>query len=203
MKEFITEFFVNKFYSAQNEKDFDLDIIPAILRRRMSLLDKCTLSAMNRVFLPEPEYMVFSSRFGEVERLVKIIGQYTSLKEVSPNTFSCSVHNFPVGFFLLNRQKPIPYTALSSCNHSLSFGLLSAVTSKYNNILFCFADSNKGENISVALNISKTPDDNSVKYLIKSKPYSENDASFEDFIKLFDGKVHNIQTTSYSIERID
>ena len=48
--------------------------------------------------------IVFASRYGELDRLKKLVYQYTQENEVSPATFSGSVHNSAVGqFSLLNR----------------------------------------------------------------------------------------------------
>jgi len=203
MKQVSTKFYVNKFNFYKNAEKFDLNFVPPILRRRMSLLDKYALSSMNNVYSDDIEHIVFSSQFGEVERLLKIIGQYTTEKEVSPNTFSGSVHNFAVGFFLLNKQKPVPYTALSACEKSLTFGLLSAITSKYDNLLFCYADANCGINNSLALNISKERQDNSAKFVLKYGKHNNTDSAFDEFTDFFGGKTKLITTPDYSIERID
>ncbi|MCR5261976.1 MAG: beta-ketoacyl synthase chain length factor [Candidatus Gastranaerophilales bacterium] len=203
MKELVTEFYVNKFNFYKNSEEFDLSFVPAILRRRISLLDKYVLSAMNSTYSDDVEDIVLSSQFGEFERLIKIIGQYTENQEVSPNTFSGSVHNFAVGFFLLNKRKTIPYTALSACEKSLSFGLLSAVISKYDNTLFCYADANKGINNSLAVNLSKTKKENSVKYILKYEKHKDTNSVFGDFADFFSRKSKQLITSDYSIERVD
>ena len=107
MKEILLEFYVNKYNYLKNSNEIDLSFIPPIMRRRMSIVDKYILSVLNNIYSDNIENIVFSSQYGEVERLIKLINQYTENKEVSPNAFSCSVHNYSEGFFLLNKQKSI------------------------------------------------------------------------------------------------
>ena len=202
MKDIILELYVNKFDCIENIEDMDLSFIPPIARRRMSVLDKITISTINNVFTDDIQNIVFSSQFGEVERLIKIITQYRENNEVSPNTFSGSVHNYPVGFFLFNKQVSIPYNAISACKNSISNGLLTSIISEYNDIIFCYSDIDNNSAKSFAINFSKMPENNSIKYLIKvqnNQAYSDN---FEDFIKLFNGSKNIIKTPIYTIERM-
>ena len=50
MKDNLLEFYVNKYKFIKDGNEPDLDFIPPIMRRRMSLLDKVTLSSLNGVF---------------------------------------------------------------------------------------------------------------------------------------------------------
>ena len=192
------EFYVNKFCYLDN--DVDVNFIPPILRRRLSALDKAGLTVLNKAFSDNIENVVFSSQFGQIDRLNRLIEQYKSEQEVSPNTFSCSVHNYSAGFFLLNIKKPIPYTALSSFNNSISEGILASVISKYENNLFCYADANDGVTKAFALNISKKPTQNT-KYILKQGNNDVFEDVYDDFIKFFSGKLDLIKTQNYTIER--
>ena len=202
MKDNTLEFYVNKFNCIDNIEDMDLSFIPPIVRRRMSILDKITISTLNNVFSDDIQNIVFSSQFGEVERLLKIIAQFRENNEVSPNTFSGSVHNYPVGFFLFNKQVSIPYNAISSCENSISNGLLASVISEYDNIIFCYSDIDDNNAKSFAINLSKKPGKNSSKYLIKVQTNNTNKDNFEDFIKLLNGSKNIIETPIYTIERV-
>ena len=202
MKDNTLEFYVNKFNCIDNIKDMDLSFIPPIVRRRMSVLDKITISTLNNVFSDDVQNIVFSSQFGEVERLIKIINQYRENNEVSPNTFSGSVDNYPVGFFLFNKQVSIPYNAVSSCENSISMGLLTSVISEYDNIIFCYSDIDDNNAKSFAINLSKNKKNNSAKYLIKVQNNNEIKDNFEDFINLFNGSKNIIETPIYTIERV-
>ena len=105
MKTNFLKFYADKFKFFDDVDALDLSDIPPIIRRRMSKLDKMTFSALEGVFTDSVQNVVYSSQFGEVDRLLKIIDQYTECDEVSPNTFSGSVHNYPVSFFLLNNKR--------------------------------------------------------------------------------------------------
>lgn len=45
--------------------------------------------------------LVFASRYGELERVVKLIKQKQEENEISPAGFSFSVHNSTIGLFSL------------------------------------------------------------------------------------------------------
>lgn len=202
MKESNLEFYVNKFNYLNDIDELDLGFVPPIVRRRMSVLDKITLSNLNSVYSDNIENIVFSSQYGEVTKLLKIIDQYMTEKEVSPNTFSTSVHNYAVSSFLLNKQKPIPYTALSASGQTFSMGLLSSVISNYNNVLYCYSDDNKGIINSFAVNLSKTKEQDTNKYvLILQNNVVVND-EFVNFQKLFDGVIDEIKTPIYTLMRL-
>ena len=202
MKENVLEFYVNKVNFLENINDINLDFIPSIMRRRMSLLDKVTLSVMNEVYTDDIQNIVFSSQYGEVERLLKIIDQYTENKEVSPNTFSGSVHNYSVGFFLLNKKKAIPYNVLSACENSISAGLLASVISDYDKILYCYSDIKNDIPQVMGVNFSKSKIEKSVKYIIEIQNNKEKKDCFADFIKLFNSEIDFVQTPIYLIKRV-
>lgn len=201
MKDSDIVFYVNNFKYLESSADSKIDFVPAILRRRMSKMDKCLLSVLNNVFTPETENIVFSSQYGEVERLLKIIEQYTKNNEVSPNMFSGSVHNFAIGFYLLNIKKTIPYTALAACENSISAGFLSSVIANYNNNIFCYADICGEDFISMAVNITKIPQPGSCKFVLKPVPNSGLQDNFKDYTEFFSGMKTKLNTSLFSIER--
>ena len=202
MKELIKEFYVRSYSYISAFGDINVNFVPSIMKRRLSKLDKCALTVLNKVFSDDVQFIVFASQYGEEERLEKIISQYTDGEEVSPNTFSGSVHNYLAGFYLLNKRKSIPYTALSSGNKTFSTSLLSSVVSKYNNVIFCYADVHKDDCLALALNISKEKTVDSKKYIMYFK---NNDVSDDFFshIELFEGKIKFVETSLYKLERID
>lgn len=200
MKEHYIEFYVNNFNYLKSVNEADVSFVPPILRRRMSKFDKCAVSVLESAFSDRVQNIVFSSQNGEVERLLKIISQYTEDNEVSPNIFSGSVHNYPLGFYLLNKHKALSYTALAAGENSISAGLLSSVISKYDNNLFCYCDIQNGDYVSMAFIVSKTFDTRAEKFVLN---LCENpcEAGFDDYLKLFTGKIDRIETNLYSIER--
>ncbi len=202
MKENNLEFYVNKFCCLNSIDGLDLSFIPPIVRRRMSSLDKLTLFLLNETYTDNIQYIVFSSQFGQIDRLLKIISQYQECKEVSPNTFSGSVHNYSVSSFLLNRQISIPYTSVAAGEESLLMGLLSSVISNYDNVLFCYADINNGECNSLAINLTKKPLPESSKYKLKLESNSVKQDTFKNFVNLFSGKLTSIKTPAFTVERV-
>ena len=170
------------------------------MRRRLSKTDKAALYTINEAFTENIEYIIYSSRYGEAERLLKLISQYQEEKEVSPNIFSGSVHNYPLGFFLLNNKKSIPYNALSACENTVSIGLLSAILTKYNNVLFCYSDYEDEKCSSFAANISKSKEINSIKYRLKLENNDNCNDSFNNFINFFSNNIKEIKTPFYTLE---
>lgn len=202
MKESHLEFYVNKFNYLNDIDGLDLSFIPPIVRRRMSVLDKITLSNLNSVYSDSIENIVFSSQYGEVAKLLKIIDQYMTEKEVSPNTFSGSVHNYAISSFLLNKQKSIPYTALSACGQTFLMGLLSAIISDYNNILYCYSDDNNSIINSFAINLSKIKKQDAHKYVLIQQNNAVVNDEFINYQKLFNGVIDEIKTPTYTLMRL-
>ena len=101
-------FNIEKMFFIKNGDEIDLSFVPNLMRRKMSAIDKITVYAMNCCFDEEVEKIVFSSRYGEFGRLLKLISQYTEENEVSPAAFSASVHNYPVSFFSILKNTQIP-----------------------------------------------------------------------------------------------
>lgn len=203
MKDKLLEFYISKFEYLDCFEKVDLDFIPVMLRRRLSLLDKTVLSVLNKTYTQEVQNIVFSSQYGESDRLIKIINQYVENNEVSPNTFSGSVHNYAVGFFLMNKQKPISYNAISSCENSLSIGLLSSVISDYDRTLFCYADIDAVQVKALAINLSKNQLKDSKKYRININNNNElQKDNFTQYLELFSGRQEILETFGYTISRV-
>lgn len=104
-------------------------LIPAMMRRRMSSLSKIALQtalelqqSQNQPF----DYLVFSSRHGELPRTVEILQQVLQGEEASPMAFSQSVHNTSAGLFTIANKSPIPATSLAGCESSLHHALIEA-----------------------------------------------------------------------------
>lgn len=143
-------FYIKDFYYIKSPEEVDVSFIPPLIRRKLSTLDKLTLTTMNRVFTDEVEEIIFSSQHGETDRLNTIISQYQEMNEVSPTQFSASVHNYPIGFFTLFKKVNIPYYALSAGENSFSVGLTKSVISTKENTLFTYTD-----DVSISCIISK------------------------------------------------
>ena len=203
MKENLLEFYLNKFYFSKNFDNLDISFVPQILRRKATNFDKMVLSGLNKIFSNDIENIIFSSRYGEFERLKKIIEQYSLNNEISPNVFSSSVHNYPIGFFLFNIKKPVPYMALSNMSDSFSSGLISSIVSKYDNIVYCYCDILEDKPVAIFMNISKKQKESSIKYNLEI----QNNENIKDDFDLFESFLKNKRKSYISpmfrIERID
>lgn len=193
------EFWLNNFSSVKSgleNNEIKLDFVVSILRRKMSSFDKSILYTLNNVFDENVKNIVFSSRYGEIEKLIKLIAQYKVDNEVSPNLFSGSVHNYGIGFFLMNNKKSINYNAISCGENSISTGFLMTLISKYDNNIYSYAD----DGCAFALNFSKTKKENSKKYVLTLKN-SEAPEVFEEYEKLFLDEKQEIITPLFEIKR--
>lgn len=202
MKSNFIEFYVNKFNFINNIDDADVSFLSPIVRRRLGGLDKGVILLLNRTKDDNVQNIVFASRSGEFERLIKIIAQYTENNEVSPNIFTGSVHNYPVGFFLMNEKKTIPYTALSAVENSISAGIMSAVVSKFDNNLFCYADIINCELIAFALYISKNHSENSQKYRLIIRHNESHNDDYKAYKELFGGLRLEVNSKIFSVEKV-
>ena len=139
------EFFI-KAYCKKNPEDIDVSFLPAMARRKLSALDKAALCIMNECFsvLDDKEKnikIVFASQYGELDRLKKLVKQYTEENEVSPAAFSGSVHNSAVGQFSLLNKITQSYNSISAEDFTFKAGLTEAViTAKDSSVLFCYCD---------------------------------------------------------------
>lgn len=133
---------VNSIYI--DEENVDVSFIPPMVRRKLTLLDKVALCAMNKVCQSSENLLVFASRYGEFDRLNKLISQYQLENEVSPTVFSSSVHNNIVGQFSLLKGITKSYNAIGAGDNTFSAGLLESIVScsMKQDVLFCYADVN-------------------------------------------------------------
>ena len=182
---------VNFIKGNKDNTDTDLSFMPAIQRRKLSPVDTAAMCVMHGAY---PEYqteIVFASRYGELDRLDKIISQYQEDNEVSPFAFSTSVHNSVAGqFSLLNGIKK-SYNALASDENTFSTGLLDSIVrlNKDNDVLYCYADAYK-KVTACAMLLSQKPKENSIKVEIlqKQSAFNGTDDEFEEFQKFVEGE---------------
>ena len=194
MKEFC--FSVEKFTYVKSDDAFELDFVPKIIKRRLNKLDRITVYLLNNAYENETQNIVFSSQHGEYERLDKLIEQYVTLNEVSPNTFSSSVHNFAIGFFSILKKISIPAVATSSCLDSFSLGLLNAILTKETNTVYCFANDDFG----IGFRINKTKKEFKITKKENNEQFSDID--YNRFIHFYEKKEKKISFPFYEIERI-
>ncbi len=103
----------------------DFDLLPANLRRRMSLSSKLAVQISLSLSLQHQiDYAIFVSRHGELQRTCKLINEILSGEEASPIAFSQSVHNTASGLFTIASHSNIPVTSLAAGKDSFQQGLV-------------------------------------------------------------------------------
>ncbi|MGF1688554.1 beta-ketoacyl synthase chain length factor [Photobacterium japonica] len=101
--------------------------IPAMMRRRMSLLSKLAIqTAMTLVQSHSVDFIVFSSRHGELHRTVTLLQDVLRGDDASPIAFSQSVHNTAAGLLTIATKLAIPVTSIAAGEHSLHAALIDA-----------------------------------------------------------------------------
>ncbi|RLZ06973.1 beta-ketoacyl synthase [Acinetobacter sp. 2JN-4] len=91
-----------------------LDEIPAMQRRRLSLLAKMALqSALTALDGQSVDYIVWVSKYGDEEKTLRILQDVLSGQTPSPTQFSTSVHNAIAGLYSILCHDDTPSTSLS------------------------------------------------------------------------------------------
>lgn len=99
--------------------------IPPMMRRRMSPLSKLVLqAAMTITDEHNIDYIVFSSRHGELHRTVNLIKDIINGDDASPIAFSQSVHNTAAGLYTIATKQPIAVTSLAGGENNLHMALI-------------------------------------------------------------------------------
>ena len=146
------EFRIKKISYSQGE-NIDLTSIPMMMRRKLSPVGKIAMSTMLDCYgenLGDIK-LVYASRYGELERVAKLINQEKEDNEISPTGFSFSVHNSTIGLFSLLKNIHSSYNSVAGGEESFSAGLLDAVMNR-EKTLFCYAESvDRYESISILI----------------------------------------------------
>lgn len=101
--------------------------IPAMMRRRMSELSKHAVqTASELLHQTQVDYLVFSSRHGELHRSSALIKEILLGQEASPMAFSQSVHNTAAGLTTIATHKTIPLTSISAGENTFHSALIEA-----------------------------------------------------------------------------
>jgi len=103
------------------------DLIPAMIRRRMSTLSKLAVQmALTLCKNQAIDYIIFASRHGELTRTTKLLEDILQGVDASPMAFSQSVHNTASALFTIISQRAIPVCSLASGHDSLPSALIEA-----------------------------------------------------------------------------
>lgn len=101
--------------------------IPAMMRRRMSPLSKLAVqTAIELLNQHQVDYLVFSSRHGELHRSVALVEDIINGEEASPMAFSQSVHNTAAGLATIATKQPIPLTSIAAAENTFQSAILEA-----------------------------------------------------------------------------
>jgi hypothetical protein len=91
------------------------DAIPATHRRRMSSLTRLAVQiAIEAAGDCKPDFLIFCSQHGDLTRLREMLNDISSGVELSPTTFSQSVHNASAGLFTIISRSTAPVSALAA-----------------------------------------------------------------------------------------
>lgn len=173
------EFRIKKFSYSTGE-NLDLSSIPMNMRRKLSPVGKIAMSTMLDCYGENSDdiKLVYASRYGELERVVKLIKQEHEENEISPTGFSFSVHNSTVGLFSLLKKIYSSYNSIAGGEESFSVGLLDAIMNR-KKTLFCYAESvDRYESISILIDY-----DEGEKVLVRENSEHLPANSFDEFIR--------------------
>ncbi len=126
-------------WSAAGGQKPDVSFLPAMERRRLSLLERAALSVAWRALEPmrapgadasalRSLPVVFASRRGELGTTMRLMRQMFEEGEMSPAGFASSVHNAAPGRLSLALGDTAPYTAVAAGDRTREAGLLEAST---------------------------------------------------------------------------
>ncbi len=109
------------------EETIDAALIPAMMRRRMSTLSKLAVQTAIHLMSDQPiDYLVFSSRHGELHRSAELIRHILAGEEASPMNFSQSVHNTAAGLSTIATKQAIPVTSIAAGENTFHSALIEA-----------------------------------------------------------------------------
>lgn len=121
----------------------DLSWVPAMTRRRLSRFARMALSAAYECRQgAQGVPMVFASRHGDLGRTLEMLTSLSDGEEVSPASFSLSVHNAVPGIASIALGDHCPATAVAAGEESFGCGIVEAVAQLVGSrqVLLVYAD---------------------------------------------------------------
>lgn len=114
-------------HKESEQPPFKASLVPPMMRRRMSSLSKVAVqTAFELLEMHQVDYMVFSSRHGELHRSIKLVEDIINGEEASPMAFSQSVHNTAAGLATIATKKKLPTTSISAGNNTFHSAIIEA-----------------------------------------------------------------------------
>ena len=97
--------------------------IPPMHRRRMSTLTKMAVqTALEASRSSPPDFLVFCSQHGELARTRDLLAAIVARGDVSPTSFSQSVHNASAGLYTIIAGSQAPSTSLAAGAGTFAYG---------------------------------------------------------------------------------
>jgi hypothetical protein len=101
--------------------------IPSAHRRRMSTLSKMAVqTALEVSQAARPDFLVFCSQHGELSRTRELLRSIVAGSELSPTSFSQSVHNASAGLYTIVASSGAPATSLAAGAGTFAYGWIEA-----------------------------------------------------------------------------
>jgi hypothetical protein len=105
------------------------DALPAAHRRRMSPLSRLAVQmALEASAGTQADFLVFASQHGELTRTRELLDDIIAAVELSPTSFSQSVHNTGAGLYTIIAGSHAPATSLAAGPATFAYGWLEAET---------------------------------------------------------------------------
>lgn len=189
-------FYIKKFtYKTINE--IDLSAIPMMTRRRLSTVEKLAVCVMSELLETPDVNLIFASKYGELDRSLKLINQYQTENEVSPTEFGFSVHNTSASIFSILNKINNSYNSISAGNETFYNAFLEAILSlDEKDSLICYADSDE-MNYSIGVLITKIPQENCITLSLNN----EKPAEISELLRFLDGETDVLSCGIYKLIR--
>lgn len=190
-----------KNFSYTEDENPDISFVPMMLRRKLDSFGRAAFYTLYNAYNKNPDInLVFSSNYGDFERVKKLTGQRKLEGTISPAGFSMSVHNAVIGLFSLIEQIKTGYNSISAGEKTLACGILEGVLqSSDKECLVCYTE-DFGVTKSVSVLISQKPDGH---YIIKNNEGEKPADGFKNFTEFLDGEHNEFISNLFVIKRIE
>ena len=196
------DFYINNYSYINTTSKEDISFIPLLLKRKLSALNRSAFYTLNQTYNDNVDLVVYASRYGEFDKLIKIINQYKTDNEVSPVLFSSSVHNSTVGAFLSFCHSSKPYMALAAVKDTLPNAILTSLANN-KTCLLCYGDYINETPISISVLFSRKENSGKHCRLIQNNINDNKNINYiESFKDFLSGKTDNVQLYNFKLEEI-
>lgn len=139
----------------------DVTFVDPMLRRRLGPVSRMALNVAQRCLGERRGVpMLFASRHGELARTLTMLEGMAAGDEVSPATFSLSVHNAAAGVLSIARQDTAPATAIAAGEETLGMALVEAaarLSTEHPQLLLVYADAPVPERYQADIATAESP----------------------------------------------